>query len=223
LKQDIQTAALFDLDGVLVDTEGQYTDFWDGVREIDFPAQLDFATRIKGSTLKQIFATYYPNNKERAQEIEKQLQDFEATMDFQFIAGVSEFLPSLHAYNIPCAIVTSSNKAKMQNLERKHPEFLALFDHIFTAENSIRSKPAPDCYIFAANSFNVPPEQCYVFEDSTNGLTAARDSKANVIGVATWLPEEVIAPYCQYVLKDFTGFTAEKMLNIKRLRQCKNI
>lgn len=50
----MQTAALFDLDGVIVDTEGQYTEFWKRVGNQDFPNVPDFAFRIKGHTLTQI-------------------------------------------------------------------------------------------------------------------------------------------------------------------------
>ena len=59
----MQTAALFDLDGVIVDTEGQYTEFWKRVGNQDFPNVPDFAFRIKGHTLTQILNAHYPDKR----------------------------------------------------------------------------------------------------------------------------------------------------------------
>ena len=56
----ILKAALFDLDGTLIDTEGQYSKFWNGIAKRYHHDIPDFANRIKGTTLVQIFKTYFP-------------------------------------------------------------------------------------------------------------------------------------------------------------------
>jgi beta-phosphoglucomutase-like phosphatase (HAD superfamily) len=60
--------------------------------------------------------------------------------------------------------------------------------------------------------FGVSPEETVVFEDSFHGLTAARASGARVVGLATTNPREAIAPYCDIVIDDFTGFTIKAIL-----------
>lgn len=211
----MQTAALFDLDGVVIDTEGQYSQFWKGVGEQDFPDNPDFAASIKGHTLTQILAEYYPNDTAAQQRVIGVLNDFEQNMDFPYIAGVVEFIQSLRMAGIPTAVVTSSNNDKMQCLYRLHPELPALFDHIFTAENARRSKPAPDCYIDAARHFGLDAKACYVFEDSISGLHAGLDSGATVVGLTTTNPIDVVRPLSHYVMDDFQGFSVEKMLGLK--------
>lgn len=212
----MQTAALFDLDGVLVDTETQYTAFWTRVGRRDVPAIPDFATRIKGHTLCEIFSAYYDGRDELRRQVEMELLRFERQMQFPFIPGAWEFVQSLRHEGIPVAVVTSSNRDKMECLYAGHPNFTAGFDRIFTAEDALRSKPAPDCYIAAARSFGLEPRQCVVFEDSLNGLLAAKASGAYVVGLTTGLPEETVRPYCQHVMPDFQNFTVAQMLAIQK-------
>lgn len=124
----MQTAALFDLDGVIVDTEGQYTEFWKRVGNQDFPNVPDFAFRIKGHTLTQILNAHYPDNEAAQKRVVEELNVFEQNMRFPYIAGAVDFVKALRQAGIPTAVVTSSNKAKMQCLYRCHPELPTLFD-----------------------------------------------------------------------------------------------
>ena len=210
------TAVLFDLDGVIIDTEWQYSDFWKSIGMADFPNMHDFHERIKGHTLKQIIATYYSENSDRAKEVIDELHDFESKMQFPFIDGVVTFVKALHTEGIPTAIVTSSDQEKMMRLYKQHPNIKELFDHIFTAENTQRSKPAPDCYLHAAQEFGLEAKDCFVFEDSISGLQAGKNSGAIVIGLTTTNAASAIAPLCQCIIQDFKGFSVEQMLNIKR-------
>ena len=211
----MQTAALFDLDGVLVDTESQYTRFWASIAQRDFPHDPDFAVRIKGHTLTQIYAAYYPERPERQAEIAAELLQFEQHMSYPLIEGALNFVAQLRAQGIPTAIVTSSNHDKMECLLKDHPGFPQRFDRIFTAEDALRSKPAPDCYLAAARHFGLEASSCFVFEDSLNGLRAAQASQATVIGLTTSHPAAIISPYCCYTMPHFGNFTVERMLSLK--------
>lgn len=211
----MKTAALFDLDGVLVDTEGQYTLFWQQVGERDFPGIADFATRIKGRTLTQIFDSYYPDDKAARQRVTEALNLFESQMEFPFIPGAMDFVAALRREGFKVAVVTSSNRAKMAGMFKHHPDFESFFDRVFTAEDALRSKPAPDCYLSAARRFGFEAGDCYVFEDSLSGLRAGHDSGATVIGLATTYAEADIQPLCDCVIPDFNGFTVEQMCNLK--------
>ena len=104
----------------------------------------------------------------------------------------------------------------MECLYQQHPEFSQLFDCIFTAENARRSKPAPDCYLDAAQALGLAAKDCFVFEDSISGLTAGRDSGATVIGLTTTIPAARIASLCQRVINDFTEITVAQMCELKK-------
>lgn len=210
----MQTIALFDLDGVIVDTEGQYTLFWEKVGKRDFPETEDFAARIKGHTLKQIVGEYYPNDVEKRQQVIEELWQFEREMDFPYIKGAVTFVRALREAKIPVAVVTSSDNKKMQCLFKYHPELPELFDRIFTAEDARRSKPAPDCYIDAAKALGGDAQNAVVFEDSISGLQAGRNSGALVVGLTTTNSAKVIEPLCDKVINDFTEITVAQMCNL---------
>lgn len=107
--------ALFDLDGVLIDSETEYTRIWDDI-EACFPTGIeDFPLVIKGTTLPHILDTYFADEPVRSQVVEM-LRDRENRMEYRPIAGALEFLDALAEAGIPSAIVTSSNDEKMANL-----------------------------------------------------------------------------------------------------------
>ena len=199
------SAVLFDLDGVIVDTEGQYSLFWKQIGEEYMPGMPDFALAIKGRTLTQIYDTYFPDAADRA-AITERLNAFERQMDFPYIAGAREFLEALQAQGVPTAIVTSSNCDKMACLYARHPEIKNLVTAVLTAEDARRSKPAPDCYLAAAERLGADISNCIVFEDSPSGLAAGRASGAFVIGVCTSLAATEIEPLCDMYIEDFKDF-----------------
>ena len=199
------SAVLFDLDGVIVDTEGQYSLFWKQIGEEYMPGMPDFALAIKGRTLTQIYDTYFPDAADRA-AITERLNAFERQMDFPYIAGAREFLEALQALGVPTAIATSSNCDKMACLYARHPEIKNLVTAVLTAEDARRSKPAPDCYLAAAERLGADISKCIVFEDSPNGLAAGRASGAFVIGVCTSLAATEIEPLCDAYIDDFKIF-----------------
>ena len=199
------SAVLFDLDGVIVDTEGQYSRFWKQIGAEYLPGVPDFAPAIKGRTLTQIYDTYFPDAADR-DAITERLYAFERQMDFPYIAGAREFLEALRAKGVPTAIVTSSNCDKMACLYACHPEIKNLVTAVLTAEDARRSKPAPDCYLAAAERLGVEIGKCLVFEDSPGGLAAGRASGALVAGVCTSLAAAEIEPLCDMYIEDFKGF-----------------
>jgi len=127
-------------------------------------------------------------------------------MKFNYVEGFEEFIHSLRQKGVKTAVVTSSNREKMESVYRQRPEFKSLFDAILTSEDFEESKPSPDCYLKGAARFGVKPEDCVVFEDSFNGLKSGRASGAYVVGLATTNPAEAIAPYADQVINDFTQF-----------------
>lgn len=201
-------AALFDLDGVIIDTEPQYTEFWQAIGKKYFPDDENFALTLKGQTLECIFDKYFPEATGIRDEVSRLLTDFERKMDFPYVPGVKEYVAALGKAGICTAVVTSSNKEKMECLKYARPDLFDLFTRIFTAEDSERSKPAPDCYITAARQLGVETKDCYVFEDSYNGLQAARASGAYVVGLSTSNPASAIRHLCDEVIPDFSSFRA---------------
>ena len=202
---------LFDFDGVIADTETQYTEFWNRIGR-EYLGQEEFGHTIKGQTLVQIFGKYFEGMDREQEEIVPQLNEFEANMSYDYIPGAQAFMKELKAAEIPMAIVTSSNNIKMSNAYKAHPELLELVDKVLTSEYFSKSKPDPECFLKGMEILGGTPGETVVFEDSFHGLTAGRASGAKVIGLATTNKREAIAPLCDMVIDDFTYFSLSDLM-----------
>ena len=203
--------ALFDFDGVLMDTETQYSRFWDetGRKFVNIEG---FGSIIKGQTLVQIFGKHFAgHSKEELRAIEDAINDYERNMVYDFIPGAREFLAELKAAGVPTAIVTSSNNMKMAQVYKVHPDLHTLVDAILTSEDFSKSKPDPECFLKGMERLGGTPETTVVFEDSIHGITAGRAAGAYVVGLATTNKREVIEPLCDMVIDDFSDFSLEKL------------
>lgn len=206
------SSALFDLDGVIFDTEPQYSRFWGSQFRLYYPERPGLENAIKGQTLTQIYDAYFtgPLEAERP-AVTRRLNDFERQMTSPYIAGVLDFLADLRRHDIPAGVVTSSNHEKMERVYAQHPEFHSLFDAILTSEDFAHSKPHPDCYLRGAAHFGVSPSDCVVFEDSINGLRSGRASGAFVVGLTTTNSLAAVRPLSDLQISDFRNLTVARL------------
>ena len=205
-------AALFDLDGVIFDTEPQYTIFWGAQCREFHPEHPGLEHEIKGSTLDQIYNKWFAGELEtKREEVTQRLNAFEAQMHYDYLAGLEAFLADLHRAGVKTAVVTSSNQPKMQSVYRSHPEFQNLFDAILTSEDFAESKPSPDCYLRAAACLGATPSESIVFEDSINGLLSGRAAKMFVVGLTTTNSRERIKELSDYQMADYTDMNYKKL------------
>lgn len=202
---------LFDFDGVIADTEGQYTVFWNemGLKHLGIE---EFGLKIKGQTFRQITGYFSENPSVLFDVIEPQLNKFEEEMSYDYVPGALEFIKELKQAGIRTAIVTSSHNIKMANAYRAHPELPELVDAILTSNDFSRSKPDPECFLKGMEVLGGKPEETVVFEDSFHGIAAGRASGAKVIGLATTNKSEALAPLCDMVIDDFTHFSLKDLM-----------
>ena len=198
MKANNDIACLFDLDGVLVDSERIYTKIWEAI-EKQWPTGIeDFAYKIKGTTLEDILERHFPED--AREDITKELLRLEGMMIYGPMPGAIEFIDALKAKGIPVALVTSSNGLKMDHLWHDMPGFKEKFDVIITGDEVSNSKPDPEGYLAAAKALGVDPKRCAVFEDSLQGVKAGNAVGAFVIGVAGTLKASDIQPFSDIVV-----------------------
>lgn len=199
---------LFDLDGVILDTESQYSIFWNRTGK-EVLGLDDFGKIIKGQTLTHILR-HFEGASKSIDEIVAELYEYERNMSYDYIPGADGFMKSLKDKGIPMAIVTSSNDAKMENVRKERPELWELTEAVLTSEHFSKSKPDPECFLKGMEVLGGRPEGTYVFEDSIHGINAGRAAGAKVIGLATTNTREAIVHLCDQVIDDFRGFVLYK-------------
>ena len=202
-------AALFDMDGVVLDTEGQYDNFWREQGKRYHPDMPEFHKVIKGQTTELILKNYFEGDVALQQQVSRELDEFERWMNFPYFPGVEQFIRTLQKHGVRTALVTSSNNKKMAYVLRVHPEFAELFECMIT-----RSKPDPECYLLAARELQIEPDDCCVFEDSFSGIEAGQRAGMKVVGLATTNPREKIQDKVDRVLSDFTGCVYDEFVSL---------
>jgi HAD superfamily hydrolase (TIGR01509 family) len=202
-----KTAFLFDLDGVIIDTEPQYDRFWSKAGK-DYESGIEnFEKVIKGTTLPHIIAHYFshlPGQKKK--ELEAASHAFDLQLEMITIPGVLEFLAESKKAGIKTGLVTSSDNKKLEIVFRKLP-VRQYFDTVVSADRITKGKPDPMCYLLAAKDLNVSPGNCYVFEDSFSGIASGNAAGMKVIGLSTTHPAENIRDKVWKEIPDFVGFS----------------
>ncbi len=206
-------AFLFDLDGVIIDSEPCYDQFWNNaVQKYRIPIE-NFPAIIKGNTLKAILEKYFYNYPiEIQQQIIQECSDFEQTMDYLPIPGALTFIEQLKRNGYPIALVTSSDSKKVASvisrLKLEH-----IFNSIVTADRISVGKPHPECFLLAAQDLNKAPSACIVFEDSFAGLEAARRAHMKIVALSTTNPPEQLQGKADLVIPNFDSIQVQKIVS----------
>lgn len=209
----LMKGVLFDLDGVLIDSETLYTEFWSNA-EKKYPTGVeDFAYVIKGNNLAKILSTYFPDKEVQA-DLLRMIDEFERNMQYPIFPGAMELVNSLNQQNIPCAIVTSSDISKMDKLAMQHPDFLNHFNAMVTGNMVSKSKPDPECFLRGAEMIGVDIKDCVVCEDSPSGILAGLNSGAKVIAIATTLRRKDINKDAHKIVDSIADISVDDILSL---------
>ncbi|MBX9946376.1 MAG: HAD family phosphatase [Reyranella sp.] len=186
-------AVLFDMDGLLIDTEAVYIEALQvaaGALGVDMPlAFCHSMIGIPGRECDLMIQEFYGSGF----DIERFRESFSAHTRRRFDdavpvkAGAVELLDFLAARGLPLAVATSSGRATAE----RHLGRAGLRDRfaaLATRDDVARAKPHPDVYLEAARRLGVSPKRCLAFEDSNPGLTAAHAAGAMAIMVPDILP-----------------------------------
>lgn len=202
---------LFDLDGVIIDSETEYSKIWRHINEV-FPTGVpDLERVIKGCTLTSILTTYFPEN--QREEVKEMLYRLEGEMRYYYAPGGREILLRARDAGIPAALVTSSDDIKMSHLYEQIPELRGMFTAIVTAGDISRSKPDPEGYLLGASRLGLDASQCIVFEDSLQGLEAGRRAGAHLVAIASTLGRDRVADKAPIVVDDLSQINLNSLLN----------
>ncbi|NDW09379.1 HAD family phosphatase [Dysgonomonas sp. 520] len=203
---------LFDMDGVMIDTETQYDVIWKHLGDKYNAGIENFEKVIKGTTLPNILKKYFSHlNENELKSLEDELDKFEASMKFPEIPGSVAFVKSLKDAGFKVGLVTSSTNTKMIGVN-KEKRFDMLFDTIVSAERVVKGKPDPECFLLAAKDSHADPQNCIVFEDSFAGIEAATKAGMTVIGVSTTNSVESLKDKCAKVIPNFEELSINDLL-----------
>ena len=209
-------ALLFDLDGLLVDTEQLH---WKAYRHMceqfgctlnwDFPLYLEVAGGsaggIRDRMKRELPRLFAGRTWEQLYEIKRQkLFDLLGHSSIPLMNGVAEALPILAASKAPMAVVTHSPKAFVDLVRAAHPLFSLMTLWVYR-EMYDAPKPAPDGYLWACKELGVSPKEAVGFEDTIRGIESLLASGVRPILVNNSDPSARL--YCtERGIRSFSSF-----------------
>ena len=105
--------------------------------------------------------------------IQESLPFFRSLVKIDPMPGLTELLDKLQSQKIPMAVASSSDPETIKIILEKSG-LRNYFNHAVSSSEAGKSKPEPDVFLYAAKLLGVKPEECVVFEDSKNGIKAAK-------------------------------------------------
>lgn len=170
---------LFDMDGIVLDTEKLYTRFWQEAAQYwGYPMTHEMALGMR-SLSKEVgerqLKEYLGEGVDYQQVRNKRIEMMNAFIEEHGVEtkpGIKELLQFLKDKGIKTAIATSSPLERAEKYLRQ-VGLLKEFDEIVSGHMVERGKPAPDVYLYAAAKLGLAPDECLVLEDSPTGLLAA--------------------------------------------------
>jgi HAD superfamily hydrolase (TIGR01509 family) len=197
-------AAIFDMDGVLFDTEALYQASWREIaEECGIALEEGFANEISGTNgerMKRVIERFY--HVEDGTDIiarcgVKMRQKLHENVPMK--PGVVEILEDFKAHGMKIAIASSSAREQIEH----NISFCGIgdyFDEVVCGHDVANGKPAPDIFITAAKALGYDPHECFVFEDSANGIAAGHAAGCYVIMVPDQIqPDDATASMCDRI------------------------
>lgn len=121
------------------------------------------------------------------------------------IPGISNVLDVLDASGIKYAVCSNGPHAKMKVTLEKTGLLARFKGAMFSREDVVSPKPAPDVYLYAARKFGVSPQNCVVVEDSSTGAKAGQTAGIHTFGYTASTAAEILAPVCDQLFEDMNS------------------
>lgn len=209
-------AVIFDMDGVLLDTETLYTE---ATQQIVARFGKTFDWRIKADLIGRPAmesARHLVDALQLPMRPEDYLAERDAILHTRFaecdaMPGAEKLVRHLHAHQVPIAVATSSSRALFAVKSGGHSWF-RLFNAVVCADDAEvkRGKPAPDIFLAAAGRLGVAPAAALVFEDAPAGLQAGLAAGMRVVAVPDAAMDKTRYAGAEEVLAGFAEFVPGK-------------
>lgn len=182
-------AVIFDMDGLLVDSEP-----WWRVAETNVFGRLSVAPSeeefemMMGNRIQEVIANWYSKHPWDNFNLDVTMNEIVdevghlVTQNAQLMPGVSETLNYLQANKIRTALASSSPMRLIRKITEGYG-IHSYFEQLHSAEIEKRGKPHPDVFLSAAAAMKLDPQHCIVLEDSYNGVLAAKAAQMQCIAV----------------------------------------
>lgn len=205
-------AAIFDLDGTIIDSEEAWGKAYSSVlkslgADVDENNSHIFGESVEFNLKDQISKHNIKTGKTIDELVTLAFVEFQKFIPLVTMEdGAAEFMEGLGEAGTPLALATSANWETTDKI-LTHFGLTGLFECITTVEEIDNPKPAPDIYLLSAEKLGVDPEDCLVFEDSPAGVAAGKDAGMKVIAINSNDDDREKLTEANLIVEDFSEIT----------------
>ena len=201
--------AIFDMDGLMIDTEKLYLKFWiQSAKDFGYDMKPEHVYAIRSMarkfsipTLKGFLGEDCPTEEIRAHRTEL-MAEYINEHGLEVKKGLFELLYYLKGREIKMAVATATPRSRTTEYLEKIGA-AKFFSAVICGDMVETGKPAPDIYLTAARELGLPPEECAAFEDSPNGIKAAHAAGCHAIMIPDMTqPDDEIKPLLSAVYEN---------------------
>jgi len=213
-------ALIFDFDGLLVDTETPAFESWRALyaaygHELTLELWQGALGTSHGFDAAAHLAELATHPIDRAALLARRLAAKHALSAAQpLLPGAREILAQAHELGLPCAVASSSSREWVVGWLRHH-SIDDQFACVRSADDVLLTKPAPDLFLSAAAGLGVPPERCLVFEDSPNGILAARAAGMRCVAVPGAITRRITLPSADLVIESLDAVPLAELVSYR--------
>ncbi|AMO19579.1 HAD family hydrolase [Flavobacterium columnare] len=180
---------IFDMDGVIVDTEPVHKyAYYEHFKELSIKVSDAMYASFTGNSTRNVFQklkeTFNLDHEVESLVLRKRElfnEAFDTKPDLELIEGVLDLIKKLYAQNIQLILASSASKSTINRVFKRF-ELDPYFTHKVSGEDFPKSKPDPAIFLHAVSLSIAPKENCIVIEDSTNGIQAAHAAGIYCVG-----------------------------------------
>ncbi len=214
-------AVIFDMDGVLIDTEplnDQHMAIF--LKKMGVKVSSEYLEQFRGTTAKTLSVKLI-SDFNLTQPVEKLILDIRNSYleflsslpDLKPIEGIPQLITRLKSKKLKLAVASSAYPKRIEML-LSLCKLQQSFDVIVGGDHVEKSKPAPDIYLKAAELLSISADNCVVIEDAKNGILAAKNAGMKVIGFKGLMHNKQDLSSADVIIKNFkkiTYFSLQKL------------